>query len=141
MEKKTKKVAVPEKADTIVNFTPDEQSKLLAIYQYLNNELKKESTEKFINVVGEELTKLFGAEVVGAASSLKLSFVPAPGTKESKREVQKAADELEKKREEVQRMYKRTDGKKLTKKQKSMIAHAGLKSFKKANPSRQKAGL
>jgi hypothetical protein len=80
----------------IVNCTPDVQAQILAIYHYLQTEVKDGSLDKTLTCFGKELTQLFGADVVGSAPSMKVTFEGGSDSKAVKKAVAlKAAQELE----------------------------------------------
>ena len=78
----------------IVNFTPDEQSKILAIYHYIKNEVKDGSLDKTLEHFGKELEQLFGSEVIASVSTMKIKFEGETNSKAIKKALaEKAAKE------------------------------------------------
>ena len=96
--KKAKKVTETIVNAPIVNFTPDDQSKTLAVYHFLKNQMKNGSLDKTIKCFGKELEELFGAEVVASESTMKVNFEGGSNSKAAKKaEVDRLAKEAEEK--------------------------------------------
>ena len=95
--RKPKSESHPEN-ENIVNFTPAEQSKILALYSFLKNDFRKAALDSTVEFFGKELEQLFGAEVIASEPTMKVKFEGGSNSKAAKKaEAERLAKEAEEK--------------------------------------------